>query len=282
MSNTFFGRGAGIIAKCQALGPQHLAVFRAFTAFAGPRASCGLTVARPAHPQAQPTAPPPPAPNPVAAPRGRRRPPASARPARPCRSSRCASAGRPTSKARRRPASPPTTPGCSCRWPPVVCSRSDAEHGAALWRADVTTTVPSRRRPTTTSTSSAATPCRRSRRRRDGPSGGCPLAAAVSAPLVARSGWVIAALETGDVLALRGADGTEVWRQTLGAAVVTSPAIDGDRLYLPGADGMVRALDRQHRDRHLDTGARRQHRLDRPARRARVRRLDRQLLLLPG
>jgi outer membrane protein assembly factor BamB len=70
-----------------------------------------------------------------------------------------------------------------------------------------------------------------------------PLTATVSAPVVARSGWVIAALDTGEVLALRGTDGTEVWRQKLAAAVVASPAIDGDRLYLPGADGTVRTLD---------------------------------------
>jgi len=69
------------------------------------------------------------------------------------------------------------------------------------------------------------------------------VAATVSAPVVARSGWVIAALDTGEVIALRGADGTEVWRQKLGAAVVATPAIDGDRLYLPGADGTVRTLD---------------------------------------
>ena len=68
------------------------------------------------------------------------------------------------------------------------------------------------------------------------------LTAVVSAPVVARSGWVIAALETGAVLALRGVDGTEVWRQQLDAAVVAPPVIDGDRLYLPGADGVVRAL----------------------------------------
>ena len=109
-----------------------------------------------------------------------------------------------------------------------------------------------------------------------------PLTAAVSAPVVARSGWVIAALETGEVLALRGADGTEVWRQQLAAPVVAPPAIDGDRLYLPGADGTVRALS-------VATGAaiwtqdpRRQHRDHRSARRTRVRRLDRQPLLLPG
>lgn len=69
-----------------------------------------------------------------------------------------------------------------------------------------------------------------------------PLEHPVSAPLVARAGWVIAALDNGEVLALRGSDGVVVWRQNIGAALVSPPAINGDRLYLPGADGVVRAL----------------------------------------
>ncbi len=69
-----------------------------------------------------------------------------------------------------------------------------------------------------------------------------PLSGTVSAPLVARGGWVIVALDSGEVLAMRGGDGAEVWRQSPGAAVVGPPAINGDRLYLPGADGAVRVL----------------------------------------
>ncbi|BCS33399.1 hypothetical protein TBR22_A26260 [Luteitalea sp. TBR-22] len=69
-----------------------------------------------------------------------------------------------------------------------------------------------------------------------------PLSSGISAPLVARSGWVIGALDTGEVVAWRGDDGTEVWRQKVGAPVVAAPAINGERLYLPGADGLVRAL----------------------------------------
>lgn len=70
----------------------------------------------------------------------------------------------------------------------------------------------------------------------------------VSAPLVARAGWVIAALQSGEVVALRGADGTSVWRQQVGPPIVADAQIDGDRLYLPGADGVVRAVA-------LDSGA---------------------------
>lgn len=69
-----------------------------------------------------------------------------------------------------------------------------------------------------------------------------PLEHPVSAPLAARGGWVIAALDNGEVLALRGSDGVIVWRQQIGAALVAPAAINGDRLYLPGADGVVRAL----------------------------------------
>jgi outer membrane protein assembly factor BamB len=117
----------------------------------------------------------------------------------------------------------------------------DASTGVTVWRADVTATA----RPVAADDHVYVVA--------DGvlqalhaPTGRAvwrvPLAGPVSAPLVARSGWVIAALESGEVLAVRGTDGTEVWRQTFGAAVVTAPAIDGDRLYLPGADGLVRAV----------------------------------------
>lgn len=117
-----------------------------------------------------------------------------------------------------------------------------AEYGGVLWRADVTTTV----RPATAD-DRVYVVGGDALQALDGGSGQTvwrvPLSAQVSAPVVARSGWVIAALANGEVLALRGADGTEVWRQTLSAPVVAPPVINGDRLYLPGADGMVRALN---------------------------------------
>ena len=117
----------------------------------------------------------------------------------------------------------------------------DAENGQVVWRADVTTTA----RPAVADDHVYVVGAD-ALQALDTASGRAvwrvPLTAAVSAPLVARAGWVIAALETGEVLALRGADGTEVWRQKLAAPVVAPPAINGDRLYLPGADGIVRAL----------------------------------------
>ena len=69
-----------------------------------------------------------------------------------------------------------------------------------------------------------------------------PLGGGISAPLVARAGWVIGATDGGDIVAWRGDDGTQVWRQKVGAPVVAAPAINGERLYVPGADGQVRAL----------------------------------------
>jgi outer membrane protein assembly factor BamB len=62
----------------------------------------------------------------------------------------------------------------------------------------------------------------------------------VSAPLVARAGWVILALDNGDVMALKGDTGEHVWQLELGATVRTEPLIVGDRLYLaPEGSGLL-------------------------------------------
>ena len=117
----------------------------------------------------------------------------------------------------------------------------DAQNGQVVWRADVTTAA----RPAVAD-DHVYVVAADTLQALDTASGRAvwrvPLAAPVSAPVVAHAGWVIVALETGEVFALRGADGTEVWRERQAAAVVASPAINGDRLYLPGADGIVRAL----------------------------------------
>ena len=70
----------------------------------------------------------------------------------------------------------------------------------------------------------------------------------VSAPLVARAGWVVVALASGEVIAVRGADGVRVWQSAFATPVVAQPAINGARLYLPGDDARVRAV-------HIETGA---------------------------
>ncbi len=62
----------------------------------------------------------------------------------------------------------------------------------------------------------------------------------ISAPLVARSGWVIARAGS-EVLAFRADEGTLVWRREIGAST-EAPEIDGDRLYVPLDDGRVVAV----------------------------------------
>ena len=60
------------------------------------------------------------------------------------------------------------------------------------------------------------------------------------APLVSRSGWVIAVTDT-EIVAIQAKDGRVVWRHPAGG-VRLSPDIDGDRLYAGAEDGRVLAL----------------------------------------
>lgn len=69
-----------------------------------------------------------------------------------------------------------------------------------------------------------------------------PLDAPLSAPLVWDTQWLIATLEGGTVLALRGEDGEIVWRRTLEASIEVPPAVAGDRLYVSVTDGGLAAL----------------------------------------
>ena len=66
--------------------------------------------------------------------------------------------------------------------------------------------------------------------------------ASVAGPLFVEAGWVVAATTTGDLLALRGVDGAEVWRQPLGATPTARPSLAGEHLYVPLDDGRVVAL----------------------------------------
>ncbi len=70
----------------------------------------------------------------------------------------------------------------------------------------------------------------------------------LSAPLLARDGWVIAAAD-GKLSALRATDGSTVWTQAI-ARVSEQPSIEGGNLYVPLEDGRVLSLD-------LATGSRR-------------------------
>ena len=69
-----------------------------------------------------------------------------------------------------------------------------------------------------------------------------PLEAPLSAPLVWDMQWLIATLEGGTVLALRGQDGEIVWRRTLDASIDVPPAVAGGRVYVSLTDGGLAAL----------------------------------------
>jgi outer membrane protein assembly factor BamB len=69
------------------------------------------------------------------------------------------------------------------------------------------------------------------------------LGAKVTAPLVWDAGWLIAATEAPELIALRADDGMIVWRATLGSASMTArPALAAERIYIPLDDGRVTAL----------------------------------------
>ena len=70
-----------------------------------------------------------------------------------------------------------------------------------------------------------------------------PVEPAVTAPLVWDSGWLIAIVEPGEVLAFRAADGALMWRRSVGAPS-PHPAVPGgeNALYFSLADGRVVAL----------------------------------------
>jgi outer membrane protein assembly factor BamB len=56
------------------------------------------------------------------------------------------------------------------------------------------------------------------------------------------TGWLICGTDSGDMAALRAADGTFVWRASLGASMIVAPAAALDRLYLALEGGRVVAL----------------------------------------
>lgn len=77
-----------------------------------------------------------------------------------------------------------------------------------------------------------------------------PIGAGVTAPVVSGRGWIVLAVEPGDLLGVRANDGQLVWRQSLGATTTHSPAFGGEgALYASLSDGRVVALG-------LDKGSR--------------------------
>jgi outer membrane protein assembly factor BamB len=78
-----------------------------------------------------------------------------------------------------------------------------------------------------------------------------PVDAPLSAPLVSDSGWLFALTQAGDLLAFRAADGTLIWKQSLGTASAHPPVPGGaDTLYVSLADSRLVALA-------IDSGERR-------------------------
>jgi outer membrane protein assembly factor BamB len=65
-----------------------------------------------------------------------------------------------------------------------------------------------------------------------------PLAAAP----VWREGWLFTSGRDGTISAWRASDGASVWRQALGSPAAAQPAIDGERLFVPLADGRLVCL----------------------------------------
>jgi outer membrane protein assembly factor BamB len=57
-----------------------------------------------------------------------------------------------------------------------------------------------------------------------------------------RQGWLFTLGHEGDVTAWRASDGGQVWRQPLGSPASAPPAVDGDRLFVPLADGRLVCL----------------------------------------
>ena len=67
-----------------------------------------------------------------------------------------------------------------------------------------------------------------------------PLEAPLSAPLVWNSGgWLIAALDTQTLLALRPETGETIWRRTMGSGINVAPSLAADRMYVSLDSGVV-------------------------------------------
>jgi outer membrane protein assembly factor BamB len=69
------------------------------------------------------------------------------------------------------------------------------------------------------------------------------LAGGVAAPLHWERGWLIASTPNGDLVAFRGSDGGQVWRQSIGATLAVPPVPALDRLCLALTDGRFLAVD---------------------------------------
>ena len=66
-----------------------------------------------------------------------------------------------------------------------------------------------------------------------------PLPGGAAIALAYDTGWLLASTPTGDLVAMRAADGHQVWRRQLGAPLSGAPGPALDRLYLPLADSRL-------------------------------------------
>jgi outer membrane protein assembly factor BamB len=69
-----------------------------------------------------------------------------------------------------------------------------------------------------------------------------PLEAPLSAPLVWNHGWLIAALDTHTLLALRAETGETIWRRSMNGGIHVSPSLAGDWMYVSLDTGGIAAL----------------------------------------
>jgi hypothetical protein len=69
-----------------------------------------------------------------------------------------------------------------------------------------------------------------------------PFTETLAAPLLWDTGWLVAATESGSVLAFRASDGELIWRYEPGVNVHARPTFKGDRLYVPLDDSRIVAL----------------------------------------
>ena len=67
--------------------------------------------------------------------------------------------------------------------------------------------------------------------------------AMISAPPVWQSGWLLTALESGEIVALRAQDGAVIWRRQLSGTLSIEPTVSGRHVLVPVADGRIVALD---------------------------------------
>jgi outer membrane protein assembly factor BamB len=63
-----------------------------------------------------------------------------------------------------------------------------------------------------------------------------------------KGGWLFAQTDPGGFFAIRGSDGTIIWKKDFGSPLSAPPAPTGERLYLPLKDGRILALSLQTGD----------------------------------